>query len=273
MNLKIFYLIVILLPVFVVSSSFAQYQMVLKNDTMVANNQYDFDIFIKSQSGVINLTAYQIILTINDSIAQGGTLTFSYIKNSSQLSNIPDVNIGIIEDSTIQNLAVGSNQGSDTISTEYVRIGRFEISGPNPFGNYKANVNWDFAGFNKSIININDTDKTAISNHLNLLKNPLYIITGITNKKPVPSKFELLQNYPNPFNPNTEIKYNLPEASRVTLNVYNIIGQQVASLVNGNVEAGFHSVIFNGSDLPSGTYLYRLQIYNFVQTKKMILLK
>ena len=89
----------------------------------------------------------------------------------------------------------------------------------------------------------------------------------------VPAAYELSQNYPNPFNPATEIKYNLPEASRVVLSVYNIIGQQVASLVNGTIEAGFHSVTFDGSSLPSGTYIYRLQTNNFVQTKKMVLLK
>ena len=89
----------------------------------------------------------------------------------------------------------------------------------------------------------------------------------------VPSTYELSQNYPNPFNPVTEIKYNLPAASRVVLNVYNIIGQQVASLVNGTIEAGYHSVTFDGSDLPSGTYIYRLQTNNFLQTKKMVLLK
>ena len=89
----------------------------------------------------------------------------------------------------------------------------------------------------------------------------------------VPTVYEFTQNYPNPFNPATEIKFNLPEASRVTLSVYNIIGQQVASLVNGIKEAGFHSVKFDGSSLPSGTYIYRLQTNNFVQTKKMVLLK
>ena len=89
----------------------------------------------------------------------------------------------------------------------------------------------------------------------------------------IPKEYELSQNYPNPFNPATDIKYNLPEASRVTLNVYNIIGQKVASLVNGEVEAGFHSVTFDGRDLPSGTYIYRLQTPNYTQTKKMVLLK
>ena len=89
----------------------------------------------------------------------------------------------------------------------------------------------------------------------------------------VPKEINLLQNYPNPFNPVTEIKFTLPEAVKVTLKVYNIIGQEVASLVNGIEEAGFHSVKFGGSNLPSGTYIYRLQANSFVQTKKMVLLK
>ena len=76
MNLKYVYLI-ILFVVFAISRSFAQYQMVLKNDTLVADNQYNFDILIKSDSGKINLTAYQIILTLNDSIASTENLKFS----------------------------------------------------------------------------------------------------------------------------------------------------------------------------------------------------
>ena len=89
----------------------------------------------------------------------------------------------------------------------------------------------------------------------------------------VPKDINLLQNYPNPFNPVTEIKFTLPEATRVTLRVYNIIGQEVASLVNGIEEAGYHNVSFDGSKLSSGTYIYRLQTNNFIQTKKMVLLK
>ena len=77
--------------------------------------------------------------------------------------------------------------------------------------------------------------------------------------KVVPKDINLLQNYPNPFNPVTEIKFTLPEAAKVTLRVYNIIGQEVANLVNGIEEAGFHSIKFEGSNLPSGTYIYRLR--------------
>ncbi len=273
MNLKHFYLNIVLFVVFAFSSSFAQYQIVLKNDTMITDRQYDFEAFIKSQSGKINLTAYQIVLTLNDSIAQYGSLTFSYIQNSSQLSNVPDVNIGIIEDSTIQNLAVGSDQGTDTISPEYVRIGRFRISSTNSFGNYKTDIDWDFKGFVKSSININDTSKTIKANFINLLNNPLSIKTGVTVNKNLPLKFELYQNYPNPFNPSTQIQFSLPEASKVTLNVYNIIGQLVTNLVNESLGAGLHKVTFNGYGLPSGIYIYKLRTNNFVKTKKMTLLK
>ena len=91
--------------------------------------------------------------------------------------------------------------------------------------------------------------------------------------KVVPKDINLLQNYPNPFNPVTDIKFTLPEAAKVTLKVYNIIGQELAQLVNGVEEVGYHSIKFEGSELPSGTYIYRLQAGNFVQTKKMVLLK
>ena len=259
--------------IFAFSSSFAQYQMILKNDTMITDRQYDFEIFVKSQAGTINLTAYQIVLTLNDSIAQEGLLTFSYIQNSSQLSNVPDVNIGIIEDSTIQNLAVGSEQGTDTIPTEYIRIGRFRISSTNSFGNYKTDLGWDFNGFVKSSININDTSKTIKANFINLLKNPLSIKTDVAVNNYSQLKFELYQNFPNPFNPSTQIKFSLPEASKVTLNVYNIIGQRIANLVNESLGAGLHKVTFNGFNLPTGIYIYKLSTNNSVKIKKMMLLK
>jgi hypothetical protein len=89
----------------------------------------------------------------------------------------------------------------------------------------------------------------------------------------VPKQFALYQNYPNPFNPSTTIKFDLPEASKVILNVYNILGQKVVTLLNKTVDAGFHQMIFNGDNFPSGTYIYRIQAGNFIQTKKMLLIK
>jgi hypothetical protein len=98
--------------------------------------------------------------------------------------------------------------------------------------------------------------------------------TSIKDKNIIPAKFSLEQNYPNPFNPSTKIQYNLPENSFVSLKVYNIIGKEVASLVNNVITAGTHEVLFDASGLNSGVYFYTLKTgNNFVQTKKMILMK
>jgi hypothetical protein len=97
--------------------------------------------------------------------------------------------------------------------------------------------------------------------------------TGIASSPNVPLEFSLGQNYPNPFNPSTVIRYGLPQQSHVLLDVYNVIGQKVATLVNENQQAGFHEVHFNGTSLPSGLYFYRLTSGGFVQTLKMVLTK
>ncbi|MDR9420004.1 cohesin domain-containing protein [Gracilimonas sp.] len=88
-----------------------------------------------------------------------------------------------------------------------------------------------------------------------------------------PSEFQLKQNYPNPFNPTTQITYNIPEASNVTLEVYNALGQKVSTLVNNRMPMGSHTVTFNAENLTSGVYFARIQAGNFVTTKKMLLLK
>jgi hypothetical protein len=88
-----------------------------------------------------------------------------------------------------------------------------------------------------------------------------------------PDYYSLLQNYPNPFNTSTIIRYELPEAGNVALKVYNILGEEVITLVKGKVSAGKHEIIFNGNTLSGGIYFYKLIAGKFMQTKKFILLK
>jgi len=89
----------------------------------------------------------------------------------------------------------------------------------------------------------------------------------------LPTEFALNQNYPNPFNPTTEISFSLPSASDVKLEVYNIMGQRVVTLADGYLEAGRHATIWDASSVASGIYFYRLTANEFVETKKMVLLK
>ena len=99
------------------------------------------------------------------------------------------------------------------------------------------------------------------------------VVDARSEEARVPETYELLQNYPNPFNPSTTIRYGLPSRSHVTLTVFNTLGEQVATLVEGELEAGYHEAVFDASGLASSVYLYRLQAGNQVESRKMILMK
>ncbi len=120
-------------------------------------------------------------------------------------------------------------------------------------------------------INLTNTDNTVYIYSLKLGD----AVTGISSDKiNIPKIFRLNQNYPNPFNPTTTITYQLPINSKVTLNIYDILGRQIKTLVNKLQQAGNYKVNFDASKLSSGVYFYRLTMNNgFTQTKKMLLLK
>ena len=93
------------------------------------------------------------------------------------------------------------------------------------------------------------------------------------NEAAIPKEFQLAQNYPNPFNPSTTFEYSITKSSHVVLEVFNVLGQSVARVVDGQLNAGSYRVTYDASHLSSGVYLYRLTAGDFVQTKKMVLMK
>ena len=103
-------------------------------------------------------------------------------------------------------------------------------------------------------------------------------LSNTTSPDNLPATFGLEQNYPNPFNPTTQIEFSLPVASHVDLIVFNVLGQEVKSVINGEMPAGYHTVTWDGisstgNSVSSGVYFYRLEAGSFVETRKMMLLK
>ncbi len=96
---------------------------------------------------------------------------------------------------------------------------------------------------------------------------------AMTEETLPPARFELLPNYPNPFNPSTQIRFALPEAADVSLVVYDMMGREVTQLIDGPVEAGYHEVSWEATNLPSGVYMYQLASGGYVETQRMILTK
>lgn len=117
---------------------------------------------------------------------------------------------------------------------------------------------------------------TAISSNYDIqqsLSFPMTVVTGIGNNTTSVSDYSLAQNYPNPFNPVTNIVYSIPKDGNVSFKVYDMLGNQVAEYVNGFQKSGIYTVAFDGANLASGVYYYKLEADNFTETKKMMLLK
>ncbi len=113
------------------------------------------------------------------------------------------------------------------------------------------------------------------SHFSNIVGGDKSILTGVKEDiiSSQPTEFSLSQNYPNPFNPTTSFEYSLAENSFVAVKVYDVLGREVATLVNSNKDAGKYRLDFDASNLPSGLYIYELRTENFVQTRKMMLMK
>ena len=139
---------------------------------------------------------------------------------------------------------------------------------------------------NKRVMKIDNTNleqgrwlvADAVMIMINRKLSPNVIVTNIEDRKekeePIPTEFVLEQNYPNPFNPSTTISWQSPVSGWQTIKLYDVLGREIETIVDGYYEAGKHSTLYIlHSTLPSGVYFYQLRAGDFVQTKKMILMR
>jgi Secretion system C-terminal sorting domain/Outer membrane protein Omp28 len=196
------------------------------------------------------------------------------------LSNLPTGNyylrVMTVEKKVIYTTPPGTN--GETIFPEVFRKSHPNSQGtalPTTAGTYtyvftyKMNPVWVDSMIYTIAFVQNDANKECLNSFKaidNITGTPVYT-------ESVPESFSLSQNFPNPFNPSTNIKFTMPKDGNVTLKVYDMIGSEVKTLVEGNHKAGIYNIYFDGSELASGVYFYRLTAGDFTETRKMILIK
>jgi len=204
--------------------------------------------------------------------------------------NIFDKNISLVKDSSYGNGSIGGlvtfSRSSDETNLEGITIlakninngalysynfgkqlGDFKVTNI-PYGTYELVA--QKIGLDNAISQTVTID--PINNQINGI-NLNFIISDVEDEIILPDNIELYQNYPNPFNPITTISFTIPSSAFSSLNVYDILGNEVATLLYGEILAGNYSINFDASKLTSGVYFYRLQVGTTIKSKKMILLK
>ncbi len=139
-----------------------------------------------------------------------------------------------------------------------------------------TSTNFNFITKNGSQVTVTATDPTPPNTGTISIEDASWnsnLASSVEQISGLPKDYSLSQNYPNPFNPSTNIEYSIPSESFVELKVYDVLGNEIVTLVNQEQSAGIYRADFNAANLPSGMYFYRLQASSFVETKKMVLIK
>jgi hypothetical protein len=247
------------------------YNISITNGVFIDDNTYEFDVAIVSIEQEFELTSYQVSLA--QDIAENNELTFSYVSGTSELNNVPSTSIGTMTNSNGNGLLTfASLPGEDTIGISEKRIGRFSLISNKTLKKIKPFICWNFDGeFPTIITGLGFKDITSSGD---FLPKDETSVASDEEKTGIVEEFELMQNYPNPFNPSTIIKYKIAAESTVQLKVFNLLGEEVKTLVDEVLSAGVYEAKFDASSLASGYYIYSLYVDNrILATKKMILLK
>jgi len=214
---------------------------------------YTGDLYIFTTAGPVKIDSLSITQTTSNYRVK------PFIKNEGQSFTVKDLQINVSSnDSSIMQITVWGNLNIASIAPGEV---------VEPTGSFIVQVDTSFTGVFNFNFEIESGGKVYWKDSVSA------IVTGIEDEITLPISYSLNQNYPNPFNPVTTIKYQIPELSFVTLKVYDVLGNEIATLVNDEKPAGSYEVEFDGTELTSGVYFYRLLAGSFVETKKMILMK
>ncbi len=271
------------------------YTLTAANLTNPSPNTLEWDVYLLHTNPSVTPYFYgaaQYFFNFNPDIANGGTLTYSKVTGAtgSQLPPAyqpvnPSVSGNILR--LASNLP-GSVEDSVLISSTLpgTKVLRMRLrTSATAFANVPLGLQW------RSVVPDPFTKLAAFTGEDNLtlidISTPSthFIDTTFTGTGPVttssiiPTEFSLSQNFPNPFNPTTKIEYSIPVEGKVSILIYDIAGREVMNLVNTNQTAGFYSVNFNGANLASGMYFYRINVEggeeakNFQATKRMVLIK
>ncbi len=224
---------------------------------------------ISSQSGIISETKnspfrqqYVNPMTYNSNWMQ--TFTQSQFLNGSQISSSSVSTSAVVDAYGTMTLPGGMSYDALRIK-ETTTVGSF------------SSVSFTFVAKNGAQVEVSATNSNPSDNGVISADNTSYngalVATGVEQTSNLPKNFNLKQNYPNPFNPSTKIVYTLSKESKVKLIIYDILGNEVANLVDKEQPAGVYRVNFNASNLASGFYIAQLRTNNFIKTIKMTLLK
>ncbi len=274
--------ILIIIITFLAIPGYSQvsYHLNVYNDVTLSNNEIQFDIYFSNTgSNPIEYAVGQYIINYSDSIVNGGNLSLSLLNGTSELLSYQVPQPGKLKVSGDQIQIFGMPPfGNDSAlvipAGDSIRIGTFSLHNTNSFNQVPWGFKWKnegtfrtkiFAYLSEANTNITDTSR----HKLQITHNT----SSISQISEIALDYELQQNYPNPFNPSTTIEFNIPVKDMVTLEVYNSLGEKIAALVNEQLLPGTYSYEFNGENLSSGVYFYKLQSGEYSKTRRMILIK
>jgi hypothetical protein len=272
--------------IFLLNTGFANeinYKLNLTNITFTSEKTLEFDIYLMSSGDSKEEFRYalgQYFLDINPKFANSGTLTYSIAKSELPESMKP----GSVSVSGNQ-LRMSVNQiNSDSKSYPVIPsqkpgllIARMKLeTSADKFSKEDFDLKWsaDESNFRTKIVAFENeklVEVTDIRNHYMDLDNNAN--GTIENKTEIPTEFSMSQNYPNPFNPTTNLEFGISNLEFVSLKVYDITGKEIMTLVNEVKPAGRYLVKFDGSNLGSGVYFYKITAGNFSAVKRMFLVK